>query len=280
MRLLDFAANIHSQNGEDGILAKMLDLLPVKDGWCVEFGAWDGKYFSNTRNLIVNRGYSAVLIEPDEQRFADLVKNYSDNPTVITLRGFVGITPDDNLDHVLADKPIPKDFDLLTIDIEGNDHHAWDAMSIYTPKIVHIPFNPSIPTEVDFTQSRDPGVSQGPSLLALTRVGRTKGYELVCVNYNSAFFVRSQYFSHFAIPNNDPRVLREDFSAITYLFTGYDGSLHVSGRNLLLHHRDIRISARLRQLPKVFRTYPHNWGSLRGFCFKIYWRLARLSGRA
>src|SRR4030095_4384861 len=100
MRLLDFAANIHSQNGEDGILAKMLELLPVTDGWCVEFGAWDGKYFSNTCSLIENKGYSAVLIEPDEKRFADLVKNYSGNPKVITIRRFVGITADDNLDHI------------------------------------------------------------------------------------------------------------------------------------------------------------------------------------
>jgi hypothetical protein len=280
MRLLDFAANIYSQNGEDGILAKMLDLLPVRDGWCVEFGAWDGIYFSNTRNLIEKRGYSAILIEPNQERFADLVKNYSGNSSVITLRHFVGITRDDNLDHILADKPIPKDFDVLTIDIEGNDYHAWDAMSVFTPKIVHIPFNPSIPTEVDFTQRPDPNVSQGPSLLALTQLASRKGYELTCVNRNSAFFVRSKYFPLFGISNNDPRVLREDFSAITYIFTGYDGSICISGRDLLLHHRDVRISRRLRQLPRGFRTYPHNWGWLTHFCYKFYWRFVRMLGRA
>jgi hypothetical protein len=280
VRLLDYAGNVYSQNGEDGILSKILELLPVKDRWCVEFGAWDGKYFSNTCNLIERDGYSAVLIEPVGKRFADLVKNYASNRNVITLNRFVGFTPDNNLGHILSDAPIPKDFDLLSIDIEGNDYHAWDAIASYTPKVVHIPYNPTIPTEVDFVQPADPNVNQGQSLLALTRLASRKDYELVCVNHNSAFFVRSRYYSLFGIADNDPGALREDLSSITYLFSGYDGTLFVTGREGLPHHRGIRIQKRLRQLPKIFRSYPHNFGEFTKLLYKFYWRIARLLGRA
>jgi hypothetical protein len=58
-----FARNVTSQCGEDGIIERILSIMTDKDGWCVEFGAWDGKHLSNTYNLIHNKGYSAVLIE-------------------------------------------------------------------------------------------------------------------------------------------------------------------------------------------------------------------------
>jgi hypothetical protein len=280
MRLLDYAVNVNSQNGEDGIFAKILELIPCTDKWCVEFGAWDGRYLSNTCHLIEKSGYSAVLIEPDGQKFAGILKNHSGNEKIVALNRFVGFTPDDNLDHILANIPaIPTDFDLLSIDIEGNDYHVWEAMSSYTPKVVHIAYNPMIPTEVDFVQPADPKVNQGASLLALTRLARRKDYQLVCANHNSGIFVRSTYFHLFGIRDNDLRVLREDLSGITYLFCGYDGKIFIRGREFLGHHRGIRIQKRIRQLPKIFRSYPPNQPSLIGFLYKFYWRAVRLLGR-
>jgi hypothetical protein len=278
MRLLDYAANTNSQNGEDGILLKALQVIPSTDKWCVEFGAWDGRYLSNTCQLIENYGYSAVLIEPDKTKFAGLLKNHSGNPRVVGLSRFVGFTPEDNLDHILANMPIPKDFDLLSIDIEGNDYHVWKAMS-YRPKVVHISYNPTIPTEVDFVQPADPRVNQGASILALTKLARLKGYELICANHNSGVFVRSEYFPLFGISNNDPRALREDLSGITYLFSGYDGTLFFAGREVFPHHSEIRIRKRVRQLPGFFRQYLTNSPPAKRFLYKFYWRTLRLLGR-
>jgi hypothetical protein len=45
------ASNVTSQCGEDGIIAKALSLIPERTFWCVEFGAWDGKLYSNTYDL-------------------------------------------------------------------------------------------------------------------------------------------------------------------------------------------------------------------------------------
>lgn len=53
--LLEHKKNVHSQSGEDGVIGAILDLLPERDRWCVEFGAWDGKLLSNTRYFAAKR---------------------------------------------------------------------------------------------------------------------------------------------------------------------------------------------------------------------------------
>ena len=70
--LLEHSRNVHSQCGEDGVLQEILRLLPDRDQWCVEFGAWDGKHLSNTCRLIEEEHYHAVLIEGNPVKFRSL----------------------------------------------------------------------------------------------------------------------------------------------------------------------------------------------------------------
>lgn len=279
MRLLEYAANIHSQTGEDGVLAKILETLPVKDQWCVEFGAWDGRHLSNTCNLIENQGYSAVLIEPNPARFEALLARHRGNSKIVALNKFVGFGKDDSLDVLLAETPIPQQFDLLSIDIDGNDYHAWAATSSYTPKVVCVEFNPTIPSEVEFVQRADGTVSQGSSLLSLAHLGRKKGYELVAVTPLNAIFVRAEYFPLFGIQNNDPRALREDTSAVTYIFNGYDGTIFVRGAETVQWH-GLRYAKRIRQLPAVFRHLPETYGPVKSFFYKAYKQCLKVLNRA
>jgi hypothetical protein len=220
------------------------------------------------------------MIEADRQKCDDLLKRYSGNRNVIVLNRLVGFGPGDNLDRILSDTPIPRDFDVLSIDIDGNDYHVWNSVSSYMAKIVCIEYNPTIPTEVEFVQPADKSVNQGASLLALTRLGRRKGYDLVCATHNNAIFVRSAYFPLLGISDNDPRSLREDVSAITYLFCGFDGTLFVTGREFVTGSSEVRIRHRVRQLPKIFRKYPPNLGLIPRVLYKFYWRAARMVGRA
>jgi len=65
--------NINSQFGEDGIIEEVFERLKhISDKYCCEFGAWNGKHFSNTYNLISNHNYNAVLIEGNTARFNEL----------------------------------------------------------------------------------------------------------------------------------------------------------------------------------------------------------------
>jgi hypothetical protein len=257
--LLQFARDTHSQAGEDGVIAKVLEMLPATDRWCVEFGAWDGMFLSNTRNLIENAGYASVQIEGSARKAAELKKNYAQNPKVIALNAFVGMTATDGLDAILAQHPVPLDFDLLSIDVDGNDFHIWKAIERYRPKVVCIEFNPTIPTEVSFVQRADPDVSQGASLRALVELGRAKDYELVSVLPFNALFVDAKYFSRFGIADNSPQALRKDLSQVTYIFSGYDGTVLMTGAQRLPWHELPIKASRVQQLPWFLRRFPANY---------------------
>ena len=142
-----------------------------------------------------------------------------------------------------------------------------------------IEFNPTIPTELDFVQRADPTVTQGASLLALTRLGSKKGYELVAVTAWNAIFVRAEYFPLFQIANNQPAALREDVSTVTYIFCGYDGNIFLSGHGFLPWHQ-LRYSGRVRQIPRIFRKYPDDFGGLTRKAFHAYKKLLKFLKRA
>ena len=92
----------------------------------------------------------------------------------MTLNAFVGFTAADGLDAILARTPIPADFDVLSIDIDGNDYHVWNAVARYKPRVVVIEYNPTIPAAVDFVQPADMSINQGASITAQARLGKQK----------------------------------------------------------------------------------------------------------
>ena len=107
--LNQFENNVYSQTGEDGVIAKTLSVLPTKNGWCVEFGAWDGKHLSNTFNLVENDGYKVVLIEGDKAKHRALCSDYPFKGHAVFVNRFVGWTEDNGLDSILGKHPIPQD---------------------------------------------------------------------------------------------------------------------------------------------------------------------------
>lgn len=267
--LSDFARSTYSQTGEDGIIEQILRTLPGRDQWCVEFGAWDGMFLSNTRNLVENAGYSAVLIEGNKARFSDLRRNQSSRKNVITINTFVGFSANDNLDVILADLSVPYDFDFLSIDVDGNDYHIWKAMSKFRPKAICIEFNPTIPTEVRFVQRADASVSQGASLVSLVELAKDKGYELVSVLPFNAFFVDAKYYPLFEIRDNRPETLRKDLSMITYLFSGFDGTICLHGFKHLPWHSLVLKESKFQHLPRFLRKYPGNYSRSEYVAFRM-----------
>ncbi|MFA5422265.1 MAG: hypothetical protein WC374_00210 [Phycisphaerae bacterium] len=245
----EFARKTTSQHGEEGIIEKVLEVIGENDKWCVEFGSWDGKTCSNTYSLITDKGYSAVLIEGSKERFGDLVANFKGSKSVICVNEYVGFESTDNLDVILSKTDIPKNFDLLSIDIDGNDYHVWEAVKQYGPKVVIIEFNPTIPSNVEFVQPRDANITQGSSILSITKMAKTKGYELVSATKNNAIYVDAKYFELFGIEDNSIEQIRTDESVITHLFCGYDGTIFIRGFGKLPWH-GIRIKeSKMQVLP-------------------------------
>jgi len=228
-RLFEYARNVTSQFGEDGIIEKVLDVINDKNKWCVEFGSWDGRKCSNTYNLIQNKNYSAVLIECNPKKFKELQKTFQANTKVNPINTFVGFEDENCLDAILKKTKIPVDFDLLSIDIDGNDFHVWERVRYYKPKVVVIEFNPTIPNIVEYVQPRDVHVTQGSSILSITKLAKTKGYKLVATTDVNAIFVDSKYFNLFDIDDNSVETIRTDDSYITHIFCGFDGTVFIRG---------------------------------------------------
>jgi hypothetical protein len=224
-----FGHSVTSQGGEDGIIEKILEVIGTANPWCVEFGSWDGRYLSNTYNLIANKNFSAVLIEGDPKRCRVLCENFKSNPRVTQVNAFVGFNTEDCLDRILEKTPIPRDFDVLSIDIDGNDYHVWEAVQNYSPKLVVIEFNSTVPPSVEFVQPRDMRMTQGSGLLSLVQLGRQKGYELIAVESANAFFIKKEYMQRFDIKDNSIEAIWTDRSTVSHIFFGYDGTVFLRG---------------------------------------------------
>ena len=252
--LVQFADNVTSQGGEDGVIAKIFDTMKPVHSYCVEFGAWNGVHLSNTWTLINVMGWSGLLIEGNETKFLELAGTYAGNDQVRTLNRYVG-SGEDSLDTILADAGTPRDLDLLSIDVDGNDWHIWESLAEFQPRLVVIEFNPSIPNDVYFVQDFDPDVNHGASLAALINLGKQKGYELIAaLNYN-AFFVSKQDYSLFDIPDNDIDAMHDCTNYETKIFQGYDGTLFLAGCDELLW-KGIPISQEdIQVLPSAMRRH-------------------------
>ena len=273
----DDDGNVHSQFGEDRTLAQLLALLPDCNGWCVEFGAWDGERFSNTLHLIEAAGYDGVMIEADAARFADLLALAQRLPRVFPVHRRVGWEGPDRLDAVLAELPVPHDFDVLSIDIDGNDFHVWYALIDYRPKIVVIEFNPTIPNEVEYIQPADVELEYGSGIASLVALGREKGYELAAATLCNAIFVDERYFKLLELEDNSVHALRTDLRAVTWMFTTHDGSVHLVGARWLPWHDTPMVAQEGAQVPRLLRMYPERMGFARRALYRL-WRARRRRG--
>jgi len=251
-----YASSVASEHGEDGIIAEICNRIGAANNWCVEFGALNGTHDSNTWNLIVNKGWEGVLIEADKTYFEKLTEVYQGNPRAHCFNEFIEYEGEHSIDSILSRTQIPKDFDLLSIDIDGSDYHVWDSLARYTPRLVVIEFNPTIPDDVEFVQPRDMGVFQGSSLRSTVLLANRKGYELVLVNETNAFFVLKELFPLCGVEDNSIENLHIDHSLETKLFQLYDGTLMIAGNTKLLWHNIPIDVQKLQVLPEHKRKYP------------------------
>ena len=277
------ASDTASEFGEDGIISAALDLLPDKNGWCIEFGACDGRLHSNTYNLITSRDYRGVLIEPDKERFRDLQSTHGSGKHIL-LNASVGFTETDSLDALLPAE-VPKEPDLLSIDIDGNDYHAWAAIKSFRPKLLLIEFNPTIATGTRFVQEQRNGINQGSSAASLVELGRAKGYELIAITRINLLFVDSAYYPLFHIPDNSLEVMRTDESDVPHIFVGYDGKVFLSERGgfgsiSLLWHPPLTLrESTVQGLPRYLRTFPTCYSPTQQVLFRWFWRWRTFSLR-
>jgi len=199
--------NIYSQNGEDGIIEKLFEDLNIKDGYLAEFGAWDGEHLSNTYNLFRNNPkYVPILIEGDEDRYEDLIRNLGWRHNAHLINKYVSADPADpqSLNNIFRDLELPgidKNFQLLSIDVDGLDYEIWKTFDYCRPKIVIIEVNTDKSTVLGIDENQHTFVESyehyspetGASLATMIRLAKDKGYEIVTHCGNAIFVVQELY---------------------------------------------------------------------------------------
>ena len=207
MELAAYRRNVYSQNGEDGVIAKIFDVLNITGGYVCEFGAWDGIHLSNTHYLYRDNppgmSYIPILIESDADRFAELklnLKNIEKKYISNTLVNKDSAHPD-CLNKVLEKFNIPdlqENFSLLSIDVDGPDYEIWKGFTEYKPKVVIIETSQLLNPSEKIYPCPDGGASPG----ILVDLAKEKGYELICHTGANLIFVLKELFNKFQIDDN------------------------------------------------------------------------------
>ncbi len=216
MKLLDFASNVYSQHGEDGMIAQVLKWIGMEKGHAVEFGAWDGHEWANTA-LLWEHGWSATLIEGGPNKFKELKENTKDYPEVKVINQWV------TLEDGSRWQDLSPPADVVSIDVDGNDYWLFQE-SPAGPALYIVEYNSTLPAWFDITTPYDKDNYFGCSLGALCRVATEKGYIPIGATRSNGFFLRSDFmlklpldlqFKLHEAPNN---------SDLSYVITDYAGN--------------------------------------------------------
>jgi FkbM family methyltransferase len=192
-----------SQNGEDGVIAAILDRIGAPGRWFVEFGAEEGR--EGNCVALANDGWSGLFMEADPAKFAALQAGWSGAERVRTRQAEV--TPD-TIEGLLAAAGVPAEPDVLSIDIDSSDYYVWEAITAHRPRLVVIEYNASLPLDRALVQPLDPAARWdgtdhfGASLGAYERLAEAKGYALVHTDSAgvNAFFVRRDLLDGSGLP--------------------------------------------------------------------------------
>uniref|UniRef100_A0A7S2KDS8 Fe2OG dioxygenase domain-containing protein n=1 Tax=Leptocylindrus danicus TaxID=163516 RepID=A0A7S2KDS8_9STRA len=274
--LIRFAQNITSQGGEDGIIAKIFELLPSPpecDGYylCIDVGAWDGKHLSNTYNLLCakeepEQRWKGILIEPHPERFVDL-KELHEPLGNICLNVCVSCQPESpfSLSNLLSDhvKTNDKTVDLLSIDVDGTDYWLMDDIlrsQVVKARVICIEFNPTMPDDIIYIQERRDEIRHGSSLAALCELANQYSYVLVETTVFNAFFVLEDLYLNYLkdtvpIPDCSIEALHEVTMGTT-MYQLYDGTLKLSGCKRMLWHRLPIHEDKIQILTEKERNFP------------------------
>ncbi len=151
---------------------ELLEPLLPKKGFFVEIGCLADHKFSNTKWLH-DKGWKGVWFDIDARE------------------GVIGAkVTADNINNLLKENKVPKNLDLMSIDIDGNDYYVFEAMT-HTPKVLIIEYNSH--KEDGHMERNDDyewkgGWAFGSSKKDMVGLAEKKGYKLVAENQSNLIF--------------------------------------------------------------------------------------------
>ncbi len=188
---------VFSQHGEDGILREIFRRIATTSRFFVEFGCGKHGTENNTLALLIG-GWRGCWLEWNRvhvKRIAATFRNHVSQGQLSVQAAFLTA---ENINEIFTGLNVPAEFDLLSIDADGNDYWFWKALKGFSPRVVVIEYNAVFPPYMRWVMKYDPrhrwdGSSHfGASLKSLELLADQKGYRLVGCDFSgsNAFFVR------------------------------------------------------------------------------------------
>lgn len=199
MKLNVYANNVTSQNGEDGIIQYIIENLSPIPKVCLEIGAWDGKFLSNTYSLWHESDWKGILIEANKEKYEAIKKTYS-TFDMLAFNQFITSKGENSIDSLFKKQKIDPNVGLMSVDIDSHDYYVWKYMEYVNPSIIIIEHNPSIPGYVEYHDPEDE-VFLLCSAKSLEKLGRDKGYRLICCTLTNCIFIKNELFNSEVFPD-------------------------------------------------------------------------------
>jgi hypothetical protein len=196
LRLQRHEHKMYSQNGEDGIISEIFRRIGTTNKYFVEFGVGDG--VENNTAFLLLQSWQGAWIEGNVASAQAIRKTFAKDIAEKHLHLQNTFITAENIESLFANAVVPQEFDLCSIDIDGNDYWVWKAIEHYSPRVVVIEYNSTFPADIEWIKPYNPAwtwdgtTAFSASLKSLERLGAEKGYALVGCDFRgvNAFFVR------------------------------------------------------------------------------------------
>lgn len=192
INLNDYEKQIYSQNGEDGITEKIIDLIYGNDKnnkYYVEFGVETG-IECNTRFLREKYNWNGLLMDGGyEDTYINLQREFLTKENIVDL---------------FKKYNVPKHINLLCVDIDFNDFYLTkEILKEYEADIIIVEYNSTPLANEDkiviynSTQMWDRTNYFGASLLSYTKLLNKYDYTLVYCDKNgvNAFYINNKFIN-------------------------------------------------------------------------------------
>ena len=202
-----FSQKVHSQNGEDGILYYLFQWFGTESKIAVELCAGNGKE-CNTSNLVLHHDFFAFLFDGDYHKTQEGLQFFQEKNKRDHIQYIHAWITLSNLEPLFQKYKIPRDVDLLSLDMDGIDFWVLKFLMekhLCKPRIIVLEYqdilgpdqHKTVPyheefSAWDFDSYCGPNYA-GASLGAFQKLLTVYGYTLLgCENQGfNAFFVLS-----------------------------------------------------------------------------------------
>ena len=173
----------YSQYGESSVLWSIFEKIGTINKFGVEFGSSDGFWLSNLRMFMEN-GWKGLQMEGLSSPKNDVKSAF--------------ITKE-NINELFDKYNVPDNFDLLSIDIDGNDYWVWKEIK-KEASVVIIEYNSNfdkntcVALEYNPQHTFDGTHAYSASFKALCKLAESKGYYLYKeMKFTNLIFVQKKF---------------------------------------------------------------------------------------